>query len=104
MEAKKATRLMVLDPGHFHVGLVQRQADNQVDPVVHIYEPDGPELESYQALIDQFNSRPDQPTYWLPKVYRGDDYLEKMLQEMPGNVMVVAGNNGRKIEYIRRAI
>lgn len=27
-----------------------------------------------------------------------------MVQEMPGNVMVVAGNNGRKIEYIRRAI
>ena len=27
-----------------------------------------------------------------------------MLQEKLGNVMVVAGNNGRKIEYIRRAI
>lgn len=95
---------MILDPGHFHAGLVQKHAYDQVDPVVNIYAPDGPELESYLALIDQFNSRPDQPTYWVPKVYRGDDYLEKMLQEMPGNVMVVAGNNGRKIEYIRRAI
>jgi predicted dehydrogenase len=104
MEAKKAVRLMILDPGHFHAGLVQSRAYDQVDSVVHIYAPDGPELESYLALIDQSNSRPDQPTHWVSKVYRGDDYLEKMLQEMPGNVMVVAGNNGRKIEYVRRAI
>ena len=95
---------MILDPGHFHAGLVQKDAYDQVDSVVHIYAPDGPELESYLALIDQFNNRPDQPTNWVPKVYKGDDYLEKMLQEKPGNLMVVAGNNGRKIEYIRQAI
>ncbi len=104
MEAEKAVRLMILNPGHFHAGLVHKYAYDQVDPVVHIYAPDGQELESYLALIDRFNTRPEQPTHWVPEVYRGDDYLERMLQEKPGNVMVVAGNNGRKIEYIRRAI
>lgn len=95
---------MILNPGHFHAGLVHKYAYDQVDPILHIYAPDGQELVSYLALIDQFNSRLEQPTHWVPEVHRGDDYLERMLQEKPGNVMVVAGNNGRKIEYIRRAI
>ena len=104
MKAEKPVRLMVLNPGHFHAGLVLKYAYDKVDPVVHIYAPDGRELERFLTLIDRFNTRPEHPTHWVPEVYRGDDYLEKMLQEKPGNVMVVAGNNRRKIEYIRRAI
>jgi len=100
----KTVRLMTLNPGHFHAGLVHKYDYDQVDPTVHIYAPDGQELESHLALIERFNTRPEQPTHWIPEVYRGDDYLEKMLEEKPGNVMVVAGNNGEKIDYIRRAI
>lgn len=104
VEAEKNVKLMTLNPGHFHAGLVHKYDYDQVDPVVHIYAPDGNELESHLALIDRFNTRAEQPTHWVPAVYRGDDYLEKMLEEKPGNVMVVAGNNQRKIEYIRRAV
>ncbi|MXW63798.1 MAG: oxidoreductase [Bacteroidetes bacterium SB0662_bin_6] len=104
VEVDKAVRLMTLDPGHFHAGLVHKYDYDQVDETVHIYAPDGQELESHLALIDRFNTRPEQPTHWVPVVYRGDDYPERMLEEKPGNVMVVAGNNGRKIEYIRRAV
>ena len=96
-EVDKAVRLMTLDPGHFHAGLVHKYDYDQVDRTVHIYAPDGQELESHLALIDRFNTRPEQPTHWVPVVYRGDDYLERMLEAKPGNVMVVAGNNGRKI-------
>ena len=36
------------------------------------------------------------PTSWQNKVYTGADFLEKMIAEKPGNVMVTAGNNGVK--------
>lgn len=96
--------LMTLNPGHFHAGLVQMNQYPQVDSVVHVYAPDGDELQAYLSMIDQFNSRDDNPTNWHQEVYRGDDYLSKMVEEKPGNVMVVAGNNARKIEYINTAI
>ena len=54
--------------------------------------------------IEQYNSRDENPTNWEEVVYTGDDYLEKMLQEKPGNIMMVAGNNGRKTEYIQQAV
>ena len=95
---------MTLNPGHFHAGLIHKYDYDQVDPVVHVYAPDGKELESYLALVERFNTRPEEPTHWQPVVYRGMDYLAKMLADKPGNVMVVAGDNGQKMNYIREAI
>jgi predicted dehydrogenase len=103
-DAENEVKIMTLNPGHFHAGLIHKHDYKQVDPVVHIYAPEGRELESHLALLEQFNTRGDNPTAWETRIYRGDDYLERMLDEKPGNVMVVAGNNARKIEYIRRAI
>ena len=97
-------RLMTVNPGHFHAGLVQMNNYSQVDSVVHVYAPEGEELQAYLAMIDQFNTREENPTNWHQQVYRGEDYLGKMVEEKPGNVMVVAGNNARKIEYITTAI
>jgi predicted dehydrogenase len=37
-------------------------------------------------------------------VYTGNDYLDKMLTEKKGNVVVIAGNNRQKTTYIQRAI
>jgi predicted dehydrogenase len=102
--ADDEVRLMTLNPGHFHAGLVQKYDYDQVDRTVHVYAPGGDELESHLALVEQFNARADDPTDWTSEVYQGEDYLERMLDEKPGNVMVVSGNNARKIEYIRRAI
>jgi len=75
--------LMTLDPGHFHAALVQK---------VHL------------DRINGFNTRPDNPTAWIEKVYTGPDYLEKMIAERKGNVMMVSGNNSRKTEYIKKAV
>jgi len=97
-------KLMNLDPGHFHAALVQKQMYDQVDPAVHVYAPEGPEVESYLASIGDYNSRTEDPTSWDLKVYTGDDFLEKMLGEKPGNVMVVSGNNAKKTEYILEAV
>lgn len=97
-------RLINLNPGHFHAGLIHLHDYPQVDSKVHVYAPEGNELNAYLSMVERFNSRDDQPTGWIPEVYTGEDYLARMLHEKPGNVMVVAGNNARKINYIKSAI
>jgi predicted dehydrogenase len=97
-------KLMVLYPGHFHAALVQKSVYDGVDSVVHVYAPEGPELEAYLTSINSYNQRAAAPTNWDLKVYKGPDYLERMLEEKPGNVMVIAGNNQKKTEYIKAAV
>ena len=101
---KGEVKLMTLDPGHFHAALVQKFMYEQVDPEVYVFAPTGPDLDGHLARIDGFNSREDNPTQWKEKVYKGDDFFEKMVSERPGNVMVVAGNNALKTEYIKDAV
>src|ERR1019366_6328442 len=102
--ASNDVRLITLDPGHFHAGLVQKFMYPQVDPVVRVYAPAGPDLQEHLTRVEGFNARADQPTHWEEKVYTGPDFLERMLKEKAGNVVVLAGNNARKTEYIDRSI
>lgn len=102
--AEGEIKLVTLNPGHFHAGLVHKYGYAQVDPTIYIYAPDGKELESHLGLIDRYNNRAEDPTQWTPTIYRGDDYLEKMLEEKPGNVLVLSGSNSRKISYIESAV
>ena len=88
-------RLITLDPGHFHAGLVQKFMYPQVSPVVQVYAPTGPDLQEHLKRIEGFNTRADQPTRWEEKVYTGPDFLERLLSEKAGNVVVLAGNNAR---------
>ena len=101
---KEKVRLITLDPGHFHAALVQKFMYEQVDPVVHIYAPPGDDLQQHIARIESFNTRPEQPTKWDLKVHASPDFLEQMLIDRPGNVVVISGNNSRKTEYIARSI
>ncbi|MCM0041874.1 MAG: oxidoreductase [Algoriphagus sp.] len=97
-------KFMTLDPGHFHAGLVHKTMYPGVDPTLNVYAPEGPELQDHLARIKGYNTRAEAPTSWIPKVYAGEDYLQKMLQEQPGNVMMVAGKNDQKIDYILKAL
>lgn len=97
-------RIMTVDPGHFHAGLVHKQMYEGVDPVVHVFAPEGPDLERHVTMVEGFNTRPDDPTEWKLVLHTGDDFLDRMIDEHPGNVMVTAGNNAKKIETIRRAV
>ncbi|KOH42638.1 putative oxidoreductase C-terminal domain-containing protein [Sunxiuqinia dokdonensis] len=101
--AKNEVKLMTLDPGHFHAALVQKTMYDQIDPTVYIYAPEGEDVQDHLNRIEGFNTRADNPTSWVSEVYTGDDYLEKMLAEKPGNVMMVSGNNAKKTEYIKAA-
>jgi predicted dehydrogenase len=97
-------RLITLDPGHFHAALVQKTSYPQVSNEVFVYAPDGDDLTEHLKKIAACNSRAESPTQWDEKVYTGADFEEKMLQEKKGNVVALAGNNGKKTNYIRNAV
>ena len=99
-----AIRLMILDPGHFHAALVQKKMSPSIAPQVHVYAPEGPELQDYLSRIQGFNSREQDPTQWESIVHASPDYLSTLLRERPGNVIVTAGNNRRKTEYLKAAV
>jgi predicted dehydrogenase len=97
-------RLITLDPGHFHAALVQKYMYPQISNTVNIYAPEGPDLKTHLGLIEKYNSRPKDPTSWKENVYTGRNYFEKMLQEKAGGVVVIAGNNLKKMEYIKKSV
>jgi predicted dehydrogenase len=97
-------KLLTLDPGHFHAALVQKVMYKEVDPVVHVYAPGGPDVQQHLDRINGYNTRAENPTSWKEEVYTGNDFLGKMLKEKKGNVVVMAGNNQKKTEYIFKAI
>ncbi len=97
-------RLITLDPGHFHASLVQKFMYADVDSVVHVYAPPGEDVQQHLARIESFNRRAEQPTHWIETVYTGADYFDRMLAERAGNIVVIAGNNARKTEYIVRSV
>jgi len=101
---KKVFKIMTVDPGHFHAALVQKIMYDQVSPDVTVYAPSGPDVRQHLDRIKSYNSRTDNPTKWNELVYKGDDFFEKMIAEKPGNVVVLAGNNRKKAEYIYRSI
>ena len=96
--------LVVLDPGHFHASLLQKFPQKQVNDTVLVFAPEGDELNQYLRSIEGYNQRADNPTDWYGVVYTGNDYLEKMIGEKKGNVVVLAGNNGKKTDYIAKSI
>ncbi len=97
-------RIVTLDPGHFHAALVQKSMYPEVSPVVHVYAPKGPDVKGYLKMVMGFNTRKEDPTAWEENVYQGEDYLEKMLDDKVGNLVVLSGNNAKKTEYIKKSI
>ena len=104
MENKYQVQLMTVDPGHFHAALVQKIMYNHVSPEVHVYAPEGPDYLQHLNRIKAYNERAVDPTSWNEIVYTGPDFFEKMLEERPGNVVVLSGNNNKKAEYITKSV
>lgn len=96
--------LMTLDPGHFHAALVQKKMYEQVSPEVYVFAPEGNDVKLHLERIQGFNSRAENPTSWEETVYTGEDFFEKMIQQKPGNVVMISGNNQKKTEYILAAV
>ncbi|MDR2915925.1 MAG: oxidoreductase [Tannerella sp.] len=99
-------KLIVLAPGHFHASLLQKSWMPQVNDSVYIYavSPDDTGLKQYLSAIKSFNNRKKVPTDWKEIVYTGSDFQKKMLDNQKGNIVILAGNNREKTEYIFNAI
>jgi len=97
-------QLITLDPGHFHAALVQKFMLPGVSPEVRVFAPEGDDIAEHLKRVQSFNSRADQPTQWVEKVYTAPDYLEKAVsaahEAARATVVVISGNNARKTEYI----
>jgi predicted dehydrogenase len=103
MSEKKYT-LMTLDPGHFHAALVQKQMYDQIDTTVYVYAPEGEDVNEHLNRIRAFNTRSEGPTHWSEILYTSPDFLEKMLENKPGNLVIISGNNLKKTDYISRSV
>lgn len=97
-------KLITIDPGHFHAALVQKIMYDQVSADVHVFAPEGPDVQQHLGRIESYNTRTDNPTKWNEIVYTGPDFFEKMMETRPGNVVVLSGNNRKKAEYITKSV
>jgi len=104
LAAPPPVKLITLDPGHFHAALVQASDYPQVDPTVNVYAPAGPDLDQHLKRIDGYNTRADHPTHWKEEVHASPDFLQRMLDEKQGNLVIISGNNSRKADYILRSV
>lgn len=97
-------RLVVLDPGHFHASLLQKSDVPGIDDTVYVYAPPGNEVEQYLSAIRSYNTREKSPTSWVTVPYIGKDYLQRMVADRRGDIVVISGNNMKKTRYIYEAV
>jgi predicted dehydrogenase len=98
------SKLIIVDPGHFHATLLQKDMYPWVDPRVTVYAPLGPDLLDYLNRISLFNSRADNPTRWTLDVHTSNDPMAEMLRGHAGNIVVFTGRNRGKIDRILAAL
>jgi predicted dehydrogenase len=102
--AADQVKLIVLDPGHFHAALVQKDMYPGLDPAVSVYAPMSPDVVDYLNRIALFNTRQENPTAWKIELHAGPDFFERMLKEHPGNVVILTGRNRPKMDRMEASI
>ncbi len=98
------SKLIIMDPGHFHATLLQKDMYPWVDPKVTVYAPLGPDLLDYLNRIRLFNSRAESPTQWALDIHTSNDPMGEMLRGRAGNIVVFTGRNRGKIDRIIAAL
>lgn len=94
--------LLILNPGHFHGALVLRETHPDLTDDIYVYAQEGPDLDRFMQMADSFNQRKHAPTGWHIHVYIGADYLEKLIEEKKGDIVVIAGKNNTKMQHIEK--
>jgi predicted dehydrogenase len=97
-------KLIALDPAHFHAALVQKEMIPGIARRSYIYAPLGQDLYEHLKRIEGFNTRADRPTDWELDIHTTNDPLRRMCTERPGNVVVIAGHSGNKMDRIRASL
>ena len=96
--------LIVVDPGHFHAALAQKEMYPNVAEIVHVYAPVGPDLADYLTRIARFNNRAEAPTTWQLEIHAGPFPALRMAREKSGNVAIIANRNNEKLGAIAAAV
>jgi len=97
-------RIITLDPGHFHAALVQKEMYPGVARRAAVYAPLGADLIEHLNRIARFNLRRENPTAWELDIHASADYLARMAEQRPGNMVVLSGRNGAKIGLIQASL
>ena len=96
--------LIVVDPGHFHAALAQKEMYPNLSPQVRVYAPVGPDLVDYLNRIARFNTRAEAPTGWELDIHAVPDFIARMASGNAGRVAIFAGRNSEKIAGIASAV
>jgi len=91
-------RLIVLDPGHFHATLLQKDMYPELAPRVSVYSPLGTELMDYLYRVSLFNSRSENPTQWELDIHCSSHSFDELLRDRAGDIVVFTGRNRGKID------
>jgi predicted dehydrogenase len=97
-------RLITLDPGHFHAALIQKEMYRGVAKRVAVYAPLDADLTEHLNRIARFNLRKERPTAWELDIHAAPNFLDRMLEERAGNIVVLSGRNRSKIHRIVRSL
>jgi predicted dehydrogenase len=97
--------LVFLEPGHFHAALTLRERNPRVSDEILVYSArprgHGGEVDEFLDLIEAFNRRPDRPTGWRAVLRAGPQPLARLIADRPGDVVILAGRNDRKMALAR---
>src|SRR5262245_32327466 len=91
-----------LAPEHFHAALTLRERHPLVRDQIAVYASEEAEVQEFLDLVARFNARAERATSWKPDLRVGGDPLERLIAERPGDLVIVAGRNDRKLGWIRR--
>ena len=97
-------RIAVVDPGHFHAALVTKSPLAGINDTVSVYAPEGEGLDSYKNFIESYNGRQDNPTSWILDIHAGDNFMDGLTADSLSDIVVLAGNNQHKTDYILTAV
>jgi predicted dehydrogenase len=103
-DTSKPWTFMTVDPGHFHAALVQKVMYPDLNPNVYVYAPKGNDLRLHLNRINGYNTRLASPTSWNEVVYEGADFFDRLLADKKGNIVMLAGNNQKKTDYILNSV
>jgi len=103
-EKQEELTLVTLHPGHFHAAVVQMKNYPGVCNEAYVYAPQGEDLQMHLNRIDGYNRREQNPTHWNEVVYTGDDFIQKMLADKRGNLLILAVNNKYRPNYILEGV
>jgi len=93
-------RALFYEPGHFHAALTLCTPNPRLAPDIHVYATPGPERDAFLTLVEQFNTRADDPTHWRLHVHDGARLLQRLVEEQQGDFVVLAGRNDTKLATI----